>query len=131
MSTYPGSGIRMVPSLGFIKYLIELFLPHQDINRVFDIFLDTINQQFIIEKFTTLLPDLNLIYYPSKLKKVIQDSNLSNGESNSSCYDLNFNTCLLIFKQLLKSQGYVIRIKSTHTMKKEARVMTIIPPASY
>jgi hypothetical protein len=126
MSTYPGSGIRMVPSLGFIKYLIELFLPHQDINRVFDIFLDTINQQFIIEKFTTLLPDLNLIYYPSKLKKVIQDSN-----TNSSSYDLNFNTCLLIFKQLLKSQGYVIRIKSTHTMKKEARVMTIIPPASY
>jgi len=130
MSTYPGSGIRMVPSKEFIKYLIELFLPYQDINHVFDIFLDTINQQFISEKFTNLLPDLNLIYYPSKLKKIIKDSYLSIGESNSS-YELNFNSCLLIFKQLLKSQGYIIRIKSTHTIKKQARVITIIPPTSY
>jgi len=112
------SGIRCVPPDDFINTVVSFLFPNPDLRHVLEINLSILSQTDVINDFMSVYPELELYYYPSKLKTFHQ----------SDTQAFTFNACVCITRQLLRLKGYQV---STKTLKKRSRkdkILIIRPP---
>lgn len=113
------SGIRILPPDDFINDMISLFIPNPDLNHITELNLNLINQEHICSNFIDMYPELELYYYPSKLKLLQSD----NGT-------FTFNACICILRQILKKRGYDVTTKGIKKTSHREKLLIIRPPTS-
>lgn len=113
------SGIRELPPDDFIDDMVSLFIPNPDLNHITELNLNLINKEYICSQFIEMYPELELYYYPSKLKLLQSDD----------C-TFTFNTCVCILKQILKKRGYNVSTKSIKKTSHREKLLIIRPPTS-
>ena len=113
------SGIRCAPPDDFLNMIVSFIFPNPDLNHILEVNLSILNHTSVINDFMSMYPELELYYYPSKLRTFYQHNTQS----------FTFNSCICIVRQLLRLKGFQV---STKTIKKRSRKdkMLIIRPPS-
>lgn len=116
------SGMRHKPSLELLQKVVDIFLPKQKISESFDIYLNRINKQKVIEDLMAIFPEIELIYYPSKLYTMLHK------KEESSAIIFNFETSIQILRQFLRANNYIVKTKTIKRKDTIHRIMSVFPP---
>lgn len=122
------SGMRYKPSLELLQSVVDAFMPQQKITESFDIYLNRINEEKVVERITSIFPEIELIYFPSKLNSILCTKNKKHRQSRRTVR-FTLETCVLILRQFLRSHEYIVKTKSLKRKDTVNRIMTIIPPS--
>ena len=130
--------MRYKPSLDLLQKVIDVFMPRQKLSESFDIYLNRITEDKVIQGITSIFPEIELIYFPSKINSILGTKNkksyrpsgrispVKDGGMTSTVF--TFETCILILRQFLRSHEYIVKTKSLKRKDTVNRIMTIIPP---
>jgi hypothetical protein len=138
MSSNTHSGMRYKPTLELLQKVVDIFMPQQKLSESFDIYLNRINEARVIEGITFIFPEIELIYFPSKINIMLGTKNkksykpsgrTSPSKDSISSVIFTFETCILILRQFLRSHEYIVKTKSLKRKDTVNRIMTIIPPS--
>lgn len=94
------SGIRISPPNEFLIKIASIFVSDIDLSHITEIYLQHTSQEHVCNEFMALHPELEIYYYPSKLKSLRNKND-----------EYPFNSCVNIFKQLLRKNGYNVSVK--------------------
>lgn len=122
------SGMRHIPSIDLLQKVVDTFMPQQKLTESFDIYLNRINEDKVIEGISSLFPEIELIYFPSKINSILGTKNKKSHKSSVKDKTFTFETCILILRQFLRSHEYIVKTKSLKRKDTVNRIMTIIPP---
>lgn len=112
------SGIRCSPPDDFINTIVSFLFPNPDLRHVLEINLSILSQTNVINDFMSVYPELELYYYPSKLKTLHQN--------NTQAF--TFNSCICIVRQLLRLKGYQVSTKTLKKRYRKDKILIIRPP---
>lgn len=140
MSSNTLSGMRYKPSLDLLQKVVNAFMPQQKLTESFDIYLNRISEDKVIEGITGIFPEIELIYFPSKLNSILGTKNKKTYKPSGrispvkdgvgvSISGFTFETCILILRQFLRSHEYIVKTKSLKRKETVNRIMSIIPPS--
>jgi hypothetical protein len=125
------SGMRYLPSVELLQKVVDAFMPQQKLTESFDIYLNRINEEKVIKDITSIFPEIELIYYPSKINSILKINRKAKKCSVSSedtTIVFTFETCVLILRQFLRSRDFIVKTKSLKRKDTVNRIMSIIPP---
>lgn len=111
------SGIRCIPSDDFIKKIVSIFFKEPNLSHVFEINLTFLQKQHICNEMMTFYPELEIYYYPSKLKAFLRENEA-----------LTFEGCVCILKQLLRKKGFAVKTKTLKKRNIKETYLIIYPP---
>lgn len=112
------SGIRCIPPDDFINTIVSFLFPNPDLRHILEINISVLSHNNTIDNFMTIYPELELYYYPSKLKTFYQ----------SGTQLFTFNSCICIVRQLLKLKGYRVSTKTVKKRSRKDKILIIRPP---
>jgi len=121
------SGMRHLPNVELLQRVVDAFMPHQKLTESFDIFLNRINEEKTIKDITSIFPEIELIYYPSKINSMFK---IARNTPENTQIIITFENCVLILRQFLRSYGFIIKTKSVKRKDYVNRIMSIIPPSN-
>jgi len=135
MSSQNLSGMRYKPSLELLQKVVDIFLPKQKITESFDIYLNRINSEKVIDEMMLIFPEIEMIYFPSKLhtmicvenKKSFKSPNLKQSLDDGSVV-FNFETTILILRQFLRAHNYIVKTKTIKRKDTINRILSVMPP---
>jgi hypothetical protein len=124
------SGMRYLPSVELLQKVVDAFMPQQKITESFDIYLNRINEEKVIKHITSIFPEIELIYYPSKINSILKINRKAKKcpISEDTTIVFTFETCVLILRQFLRSRDFIVKTKSLKRKDTVNRIMSIIPP---
>lgn len=130
------SGMRCKPTIELLQKVVDTFMPQQNLAESFDIYLNRINEQKVIEGIICIFPEIELIYFPSKLSSILGTkdkkfhmSKKQNSTNNNTVEKITLETCILILRQFLRAHEYIVKTKSLKRKDTIMRIMTVIPPS--
>lgn len=113
------SGIRGVPPNDFVESIVSLLVPNSDLSHILEINLSILDQESVINEFMMIYPELELYYYPSKLKTFQKGPNES----------FTFSSCVCILRQLLRVKGFHVSTKTIKKRSRKDKILIIRPPS--
>lgn len=112
------SGIRCAPPDDFINMIVSFLFPNPDLTHILEINISVLSHDKIINDFMSVYPELELYYYPSKLKTL----------QNLDTQTFSFNSCICIIRQLLRFNGFQVSTKTIKKRSRKDKILIIRPP---
>ena len=113
------SGIRCMPTDDFIKRIVSVFFKEPNLSHMFEINLSFLHKQNICNEMMTFYPELEIYYYPSKLKAFLNESEA-----------LTFEACVCILKQTLRKKGFITKTRTIKKRNMKETCLIIYPPGT-